>query len=155
MARKRKPLIALLILFVILLILQVFPVTRDNPDVHLGLDFNENPQVRQVLATSCYDCHSNETKWPWYSYVAPVSWLVAGDVEEGREHLNFSNWGLMSEDKQAHAREEILEEIEEGKMPLDIYLIMHADAALSDADKQVIRNWAKASPTQTEHEDEE
>lgn len=155
MARKRKSLFALLILVVIFLVIQAIPVTRDNPEVHLGLDFNENPQVRQVLVNSCYDCHSNETKWPWYSYVAPTSWLVASDVEEGRDHLNFSNWELLSKEKRNVARDEIVEHIDKGEMPPEMYLFMHPEATPSEADKQVIRNWAKNPPDSTQTADEE
>lgn len=155
MARKKKSLIALLILVIIFLAIQVIPVSRENPEVNLGLDFSENSQVRRILVNSCYDCHSHETTWPWYSRIAPASWLVASDVEEAREHLNFSKWELLSEEKQAHAREEIVEEIEKGEMPLNIYLIMHPDAALDDSDKQIIKNWAQTKQMKTPSEDEE
>jgi hypothetical protein len=90
------------------------------------------------------DCHSNETVWPWYSNVAPVKFFVARHVEEGREHLNLSTWGQMSARDQDHALEEIVEVLEEGEMPLKSYTATHADARLSDAQKQAIMDWASS-----------
>lgn len=85
----------------------------------------------KILKNSCFDCHSNETVWPWYSYVPPMSALVAYDVRMGRKHLNFSEWDSMTDRKKGEALEEALEEIEEGEMPMKVYLIMHGDAALT------------------------
>jgi hypothetical protein len=99
--------------------------------------------VQAMLKRSCYDCHSNETRWPWYSQVAPVSWLVHHDVMEGREHLNFSEWNQLSADKRKHKLEEIEELVNDGDMPLAYYLPLHSDARLSDADKQAIVSWSK------------
>jgi hypothetical protein len=96
-----------------------------------------------VLERSCYDCHSNETQWPWYSQVAPVSWLVHHDVVEGREHLNFSEWNQLSPDKRDHKLEEIEELVSEGDMPLAYYLPLHPAARLSEADKQAVVSWSK------------
>ncbi len=99
----------------------------------------------QVLRTSCYDCHSNEVEWPWYSNVAPASWLVVYDVNEAREHMNFSEWQSYSAEDQAEDIEEIWEEIEEGEMPLWYYLIAHSEAELSENDKETIKNWVHST----------
>ena len=81
--------------------------------------------------------------WPWYSRVAPVSWLVSGDVEEGREHLDFSSWGELPEGSKTHLREEIVEEVEEGKMPLPIYLLANPGAEVSAEELEMLERWAK------------
>ena len=135
--RTRIILIALAAIFVII---QLIPVERANPPV--VSDLEAPPPVKDVLKRACYDCHSNETKWPWYSYVAPVSWLIAHHVEEGREHLNFSTWGQMGAERRRHKAHEIREEVEAGKMPLPIYLFAHPDAALDDGEKARIGEWS-------------
>ena len=88
---------------------------RTNPPVQA--DFRGLTEVVSVLRRACYDCHSNETVWPWYSRVAPVSWVIAHDVNEGRAALNFSTWNQLSPEKQAKAINESWEEVAEGKMP--------------------------------------
>ncbi len=130
-------------LVVVLLAIQLVPVDRTNPAV--VADFDGPAEVRAVLATSCYDCHSHETRWPWYSRVAPVSWLVAHDVEEARDRLNFSQWGAYDAKRQAKLAEEMWEEVEEGAMPLKLYLLAHPDARLSEAAKATLRDWSLAS----------
>lgn len=127
----------------ILIAIQFIPVDKTNPPV--TADLNAPPDVKSILKRSCYDCHSNETKWIWYSHVAPVSWLVASDVEEGREHLNFSEWGNLTRQKIARKKEHIWEEVKEGGMPLSKYLWMHSDAKLSQKDKDIIRDWTGGS----------
>jgi len=107
----KKPVRSLLIVCcVIFLLFQFVPVDRSNPPV--VADLQAPVDVKSVLQRSCYDCHSNEVKWPWYSYVAPVSWLVAHDVKEGREELNFSEWDRYANDPEM--KEEIVEEVAEG-----------------------------------------
>ena len=127
--------------FLLFIAIQFVPVERDNPSVSSEID--APPEVKNILERSCYDCHSNETRWPWYGKVAPVSWLVAHDVEEAREHLNFSEWGELSEDNQRGLIEESWEEVEEGKMPLKKYLIMHPGAKLSEGDLKILHDWAE------------
>ena len=137
----------LLLVIVLIVGAQFVPVTRDNPPV--AADFDGDAAVKAVLKESCYNCHSNETTWPWYSRIAPVSWLVASDVSEAREKLNFSDWGLMAVENQAHASREMWKEVEKGEMPLTVYLLMHSEAELSEADKAVIRDWAGGTAGQT------
>lgn len=129
--------------------MQAWPVDRSNPEGSGDLFqiLNAPSEVRTALKRSCYDCHSNDTVWPWYSFVAPVSWWVADNVHEGRDELNFSNWADYSDRAGAHTLREMWEEIERGAMPPDDYLPMHADAELSDADKAAIKAWvAKVAP---------
>ena len=123
----------------IIIAIQFIPVDRSNPPVE-G-DLMEATELKTVFKKSCYDCHSNETIWPWYSYVAPVSWLVADDVHKGRKHLNFSNWQNIEVRKVAKAKEEIWEMVSEGEMPLGKYVLLHPEAKLSEKDKQLIKDW--------------
>jgi hypothetical protein len=145
--KDRKPLRVILIIFVLAIVVAQFvPVTRDNPPVMA--DFDGADAVKQVLKESCYDCHSNETIWPWYSYVAPASWLVASDVDEARQKLNFSDWGLMTAEKRTRVAEAVWEEVDKGEMPLSQYLLMHSDAKPTEADKAVLRDWAGSGTAQ-------
>ncbi|ACF13210.1 conserved hypothetical protein; putative signal peptide [Chloroherpeton thalassium ATCC 35110] len=130
----------LLIIVAVLIGAQLIPVERSNPPVQA--DFNENDEVKKVFKRACYDCHSNETVWPLYSYVAPVSWMVSAHVEEGREELNFSDWNHYTDKKKRKKAEEALEEIEKGKMPMPGYTMIHKEAALSEQDIQLVRRWA-------------
>jgi len=119
--------------------IQFIPVDRSNPSA--GGELMESTELKTILKRSCYDCHSNETIWPWYSYVAPVSWLVADDVKEGREHLNFSDWQNIEHRKIGKVKNEIWEEVSEEAMPLWQYRILHPEAKLSERDKQILRDW--------------
>ena len=136
-------------LVIIFILIQFIPVDRSNPPVQQ--DVNAPGEVKSVLKQSCYDCHSNETRWPWYSQVAPISWLVAGDVAEGREHLNFSEWNRIDAYEQQKVVEEIWEEVDKGEMPLWFYLPLHPEARLTDTDRSVLRDWEQAiKPENTE-----
>jgi len=130
------------VIIVVLIGIQFVPVDKTNPPVTGEIKAPEN--VMQILRTSCYDCHSNESVWPWYSNVAPVSWLVVNDVNEGREHLNFSQWQSYSGEDKAEDIEEIWEDVEEGEMPSWYYLPLHPEARLSDKDKEMIKNWVES-----------
>lgn len=129
------------ILFLIaLIVIQFIPVKRTNPASISEIDAPAD--VKAIFRNSCFDCHSNETVWPWYSYVAPASWLLVSDINEGRENLNFSNWGNLDRSKQTKLREEIWEEIREERMPLWQYRILHPGSKLSQEQKNLIRNWS-------------
>ncbi len=114
---------------------------RSNPPV--TADLQAPSDVKTVLQQLCYDCHSNETRWLWYSDVAPVSWLVVHDVNEAREHLNFSEWGRMDAGDRREMREEIWGEVEEGAMPLRLYSVAHPRARVSESDLQILREWSR------------
>jgi len=136
---------------------------RTNPDVdeartaqaHLDMP----PEVRSILRRACYDCHSNETVWPWYSNVAPASWFLTDHVDHGRKHLNFSDW--TQPQRHAESRdpaaqlEEIYKEVGARNMPLGSYLILHPEAKLSDRDIGVICDWAKSQRARLAKESEE
>jgi mono/diheme cytochrome c family protein len=118
------------------LLIQVVPYGRahDNPTVVSEPNW-DSPQTRELAQRACFDCHSNETVWPWYSNVAPVSWLVQHDVDEGRQYLNFSEWGRGGEGEET---EELYEVIVDGKMPMPNYLVTHPEARLTDAEKAAL-----------------
>ena len=143
MKRNWKKMV-LIFAIVLVVAIQLVPVDRSNPPVKADLQAPE--AVTAVLRTACYDCHSSETHWPWYSYVAPVSWLVVHDIEEARSEFSFSRWGKLGEAKQDELREEIWEEVEEGEMPLGIYVLMHAEARLSQDQLDTLRDWAHPTP---------
>ena len=130
-------------LFVVVLIgIQFIPVDRKNPPVTMDINAPEN--ISSILRTSCYDCHSNETSWPLYSYIAPVSFLLAGDVKEGRKHLNFSEWDKYSSDKQIKLLEEMIEEVEKENMPLTIYTFTHPNSKLDSNRIKLLKQWVKS-----------
>ena len=130
------------------LLLQLVPVDRTNPPV--VAEVHAPGPVEDILRTSCYDCHSNETVWPWYSRVAPVSWLISKHVEMGREHVNFSQWGTLSLEDRVKAREEIWEEVESGVMPHRGYLRWNPEARLNEAQEAILEEWANSVETAAE-----
>ena len=98
-------------------------------------------KVASILKTSCYDCHSNNTNYPWYQNITPVNYYLAEHINDGKKHLNFSEWENLSTSKKHHALKEILEEIEAKKMPLKSYLLLHQQAKLSATDIETLKNW--------------
>jgi mono/diheme cytochrome c family protein len=138
----------------VLAAIQLVPVERTNPPVESEVD--APAEVKAILRRACWDCHSHETVWPLQAYVAPVSWLVAHDVEEGREEMNFSRW---SEVDPARVARKLPEEVGEGEMPPRLYALAHPGARLSDADRAVLVAWARglaradARPRPARHED--
>jgi len=127
------------ILLGILLLLQLVPVERENPPVRA--DFAGPEDVREILVRSCYDCHSHQTPWPWYSRIAPISFFVAHDVNEARDHLNFSEWRTYGAAKRAELMSEMIEKVEKRKMPPPVYVLMHGSKKLSGSELQILRNW--------------
>jgi hypothetical protein len=127
-------------LCVAFILIQFIPVNRTNPPVES--DVGAPPDVGSVLRRACYDCHSNETTWPWYSHVAPVSWVIAHDVQEGRAALNFSAWNRLSPNKRAEAIRESWQEVAQGKMPTWYYIVLHPEARLSANDQSTLRAWS-------------
>ncbi len=134
---KWKILIVIMAVFIIgALLIQLIPLPGrgNNPPVTQNINW-DTPETEVLVRDACYDCHSNEIVWPWYSYVAPVSWLIYYDVMEGRDKMNFSE-GRFPDD----GIEEIIEVIQEGEMPPPLYLITHPSARLTEAEKQQLIN---------------
>ncbi|MCW5553814.1 MAG: heme-binding domain-containing protein [Verrucomicrobiae bacterium] len=128
-------------------LVQLWQPERTNPPVAPGEDFfasNAPPaEVTSILRAACYDCHSYETRWPWYSKVTPLSWWVVDHVKEGRDRLNFSEWPHDRTRKARSYYRGIQEEVEYGKMPLPSYTWMHAGARLSEQQRQALMEWAE------------
>ncbi|RMG96153.1 MAG: cytochrome C [Chloroflexi bacterium] len=119
------------------ILIQLVPYGRNHTNPPVIQEPNwDSPQTRELAKLACFDCHSNETTWPWYANIAPVSWIVQHDVDEGRRKLNFSEWsGGRREAERAH---EIIETIQEGEMPPPIYLLTHPQAYLTPEEKQLL-----------------
>lgn len=98
-------------------------------------------QLKRILKENCYDCHSNQTEYPWYSEIAPVSYWIAHHVDEGKEHFNVSDWEQYNAKKKDHKLEEFVEEVEEGEMPLTSYTLMHG--SLNEEDQKILLDWVK------------
>jgi hypothetical protein len=134
---------ALFLIIDFLVVIQFVPIDRANPEIAEGATIEAPEEVVAILRRSCFDCHSDETVWPWYSYVAPASWLIARDVHVGRKELNFSQWSTYTEKRKRHKQKECGEEVEEGEMPLWFYTPLHPEAELSQEDIGIISSWSK------------
>jgi len=126
---------------VLLVALQAARLPTTNPPVES--DLAAPPDVKQALQHACYDCHSNQTRWPWYTDVAPISWLVHHDVSEGRRRLNFSSWADYTSDPgtEAHKLEEIARFVASGEMAPWYYRWLHPDAHLDERQRGAIARW--------------
>lgn len=120
--------------------IQFIPVTLSNPPVES--DISTPPEVKSILKVSCYDCHSHETIWPWYSKMAPVSWLLAADAGEGREKMNFSTWNKYDPEKQRRLIAEAMDEVRGGNMPPWFYILKHPDAKISPGELKILEAWS-------------
>ena len=154
MARSRWKKVLVFAGFVIvgvLLAAQLLPYGRDhsNPPMTAEPEWNA-PETRALAERACFDCHSNKTRWPWYSNVAPASWLVQADVDEGRRMLNFSEWTSEYEDAQESG-----ETVRNREMPPRSYLLLHPEARLSDAERQQLASGLDATvgPTRSTERD--
>ena len=136
----RFVLIGLGVLFVAI---QFLPVERTNPPVTGLVDAPED--VLTTLRRSCWDCHSNETEWPWYAYVAPMSLRVSQHVWMGREHVNFTEWDGYDAEERDEAYEDIAKVIDRGRMPLRDYLLVHRNAKLTTSDRKRLVSWAESA----------
>lgn len=146
----KKILIALLVGFIII---QFFPIDKTNPPVNKGMDFlviKKTPEdITALVRNSCYDCHSNESKYPWYSNIAPFSWLLKNHIDEGRHELNFSLFSTYEPKRQARKLQESIEMIEQDEMPLESYLLMHPEAKLSAENKKALMAYFKRIKDET------
>jgi hypothetical protein len=141
----KKTLAVLAIVVGAALAMQLIRPERSNPGFDERKSFDAaagaDGEVLSLIRSACYDCHSHETRWPWYSHVAPVMWLVAIDVKRGRSELNFSEWGTLSADRRDILLYDIREEISSGDMPPGTYVLLHAEAKLTEADKETVLDW--------------
>ena len=130
----------LAVLFVLFVLIQFFPIDQKNPEPTPGMDFltikNTPEKTANIIRSSCYDCHSNESTYPWYANVQPVGWFLKSHIDEGRKKLNFSTFATYEPKRQAHKLFEARELVENGEMPLDSYTLGHPEADLSESQRQ-------------------
>jgi hypothetical protein len=128
-----------------LVVIQFFRIDKTKPVTNPESDFIyiEKPpaDIAQKIKTACYDCHSNETVYPWYANIAPVSWMLQSHIIEAREHINFSEWENFPGGKRGHFKEECAEEITSGEMPLKSYTLIHKDARMDESEIEKLAEW--------------
>jgi hypothetical protein len=129
------------------LVIQLIRPVRRNPSTDPAHEFtavhSATPAVVSMLQRSCSDCHSNQTVWPWYSSVAPASWVIAHDVNDGRDAMNFSQWGAYTLDKQQELVGKMCEEVKDGEMPMSQYTLLHPHARLNSTDVKTLCSWTQ------------
>ena len=137
---------------------QLVRPSRSNPPEVAGRGLEAHarltPEVETVLRRSCMDCHSNRTEWPWYSHVAPTSWLVVDHVNHGRTHLNFSDWARLDREEAGGMLKSICKEAQGGSMPMPSYTLVHRDARLSADDVRTLCDWARAESERLASQDD-
>ena len=122
--------------------MQLVPVKGIGSNPTERYNMNLPPDVETIMRRACFDCHTNETKWPLYARIAPGSWLMSRDVNKGRKHLNFSEWGATDEDERKLDMQNCWDQVEAGEMPPWFYIYpMHLHARLSQADKDTLKAW--------------
>jgi hypothetical protein len=148
MNRKKIARQIILGLGALLLIIQLVQPERNITNGDSGNDISKVYQmpvdVHQILVQKCYDCHSNNTKYPWYTYLQPVGWWMAAHVKDGKKHLNFSEFKTYETKKANHKLEELSEAVTEGWMPLDSYVWMHSETKITTEDSQKINAWIQS-----------
>ncbi|PZU90987.1 MAG: cytochrome C [Chryseobacterium sp.] len=135
----------LIVLLAVFIIIQFFPIDKMNPATNDGMDFlkiKDTPEsISKIIQNSCYDCHSNKTRYPFYSNIQPIAWLLKNHIDEGRKELNFSTFATYEPKRQAHKLEEAAEYVEQKKMPLESYLLGHQDAKLTDEQRKQLADY--------------
>lgn len=136
----------LLFLLIVLVVIQFIQPARNKSNEMLGTDISKTvivpENVQHILKISCYDCHSNNTNYPWYSKIQPFGWLLASHIKNGKAELNFSDFGSYSARRQTSKLNEIVNSVRDDNMPLSSYAMMHKDARLSNDEKTLIIDWA-------------
>jgi hypothetical protein len=139
----KKIILALLVIFIAI---QFIQLARNQDGQVLPADIEKMvvvpPNVAGILKTSCYDCHSNNTHYPWYSFIQPGGWLMASHIKNGKAMLNFSQFGDLSNRKQQSKLQGIINQVKDGEMPISSYKIIHRNAVLTPAQKTILINWA-------------
>ena len=139
--------IILLILLILFVGIQFIPTKRNQNDVVPNTDFmlvnNVPKDIKNKLQVSCYDCHSNNTQYPWYSKIQPGAWFMENHIKDGKTELNFSEWDSLSNRRKKSKLKSIISQIEDNKMPLSSYTLIHRNAIFSEAEKQRITTYLK------------
>lgn len=145
-SRTKRIFLAVIVVFVAA---QFVPLNRQNPPVTPSKTIEAvepmPASVRAIFQTSCNDCHSNETRWPWYSRIAPLSWMIVHDVHEGRRHVNFSEWGVYSAKKKEDKLELICEQVTNGDMPDGVYAFFHRQVRVGEQGRQEVCDWVDSA----------
>lgn len=138
----------IIVITAVLVVIQIFRPVKNMSIQSSGNAFEEHyavpTNIRRVLKTSCYDCHSNNSIYPWYSNIQPVSWWLKDHIDDGKKHLNFDDFNNYGSEKKNDALSEIIETIEKAEMPLASYTFIHSDAKLSVDQQREIIKWAKS-----------
>lgn len=125
--------------------IQLIPIDRENKPVNKEdnfVDIYKTPEnIKAILKNACYDCHSNETEYPTYSYIAPISWTIKDHINDGREHLNFSEWGSYNKDLKQNAIEKTISNVRDLQMPLPSYIGYHPKANLTTKQRKALENY--------------
>lgn len=142
---KRKILIAIVVILVIIQFFRPEKNVSGESQYDVSTRYAVSDSVKTILAKACNDCHSNKTEYPWYSNIQPVAWWMANHVEDGKRHLNFSDFTKSKLSRQNHKFEETIEVLEEGEMPLASYtwLGLHPQANLTNEEKNTLIHWAR------------
>ena len=148
---KRALKIIVVVLFVGFIVIQFIRPDMTNPPVVAEQTLEATTQVpenvQKILTRSCNDCHSHTTVYPWYTQIQPSGWFQASHINDGREHLNFSEWAKLEDRRKRRKLEEICEQVETREMPLPSYLWIHRDAQMSDEEIRTLCDWTKAEIT--------
>ncbi|HEX8370801.1 MAG TPA: heme-binding domain-containing protein [Pyrinomonadaceae bacterium] len=145
---KRILKIIVVVLFIGFIVIQFIRPEMTNPPVGAGQTLEASTEipenVKTILSRSCADCHTSNTIYPWYAQISPFSWFLTDHINEGRRHLNFSEWAKLEDRRKKRKLEEVCEQVETREMPLPSYLWIHTDAAMSDDEIRLLCDWTKA-----------
>lgn len=134
-----------IVLLVAFVGIQFIPTTRNQSDTVPSTDFmlvNNVPEtIQKKLQVSCYDCHSNNTQYPWYNKIQPAAWFLEDHIKEGKAELNFNEWDSLSSRRKASKLRSIIKQIESGEMPLNSYTLIHTDATFSEVEAEAMINF--------------
>jgi uncharacterized membrane protein len=151
MTKTRKTLVGVLLLLVVIQTIQPIRNISDTESPNdISKTFEVNDKVYGILKEKCYDCHSNNTRYPWYNYIQPAGWWLAAHIYEGKEHLNFSEFKTYTAKRQSHKLREIYDAVNEGWMPLETYIWLHKDAKITAEDRDAINAWIENLPVKME-----
>jgi hypothetical protein len=151
MTKTRKTLVGILLLLVVIQTIQPMRNISDTESPNdISKTFEVNDKVYGILKEKCYDCHSNNTRYPWYNYIQPAGWWLAAHIYEGKEHLNFSEFKTYTAKRQSHKLREIYDAVNEGWMPLETYIWLHKDAKITAEDRDAINAWIENLPVKME-----
>lgn len=137
-----------IVVVIAFIVIQFVQIDKTNPEIvqaeTIDAITSVPPDVKIILGKACNDCHTNNTRYPWYSYVQPNGWFLRSHVDDGRRHLNFSTFATYDQRKRGKKLEEICEQVESAEMPLPSYLWIHREAVLTDTEKKTLCDWTKS-----------